>query len=398
MPHPTRLHRIVRSAPLALGLALAVPAQSSASPAQRSSDEVTPEVQRLYAKARDAQAHGDAQTAIAGYNQILRLAPRLAPAYNNVGMLYFNVNDFAHAAEMLRKGLAIDPNMATAQTLLGLSDYRLAHYPEAKAELTKALAADPGNNDAELALARIEINTGDPAAGTAHLHDYLSRNSRDQQAWYLLGKTYLKLSEDSLAKVDQIDPDSSTAHIMAGEVDESMKNYDGALAEYNKAVAKNPNQPGNHYHLGNAFWLEEKYESAATEFRAELRIDPGNCLTQWKLGNSILNANQPAADALPPLDSAVTACPDLMQARVDRANVLLKLDQPQKALDDLQPAAQGNPREPSIHFLLSRAYKALGRDDQARSELQSYGKLQREASEATAKQAGDVISVKNNAP
>ncbi len=390
MSHRPLLHFLVRIAPLALLPALV-------SSAQRSADAVTPEVQRLYAEARDAQAHGDAQTAITRYTEIVHLAPRLAPAYNNLGMLYFNSNDFAHAAEVLRKGLTLDPHMATAQTLLGLSDYRLARYPEARAELTKSLAADPTNSDAELALARIEITTGDPAKGVAHLSDYLGRNPRDQQAWYLLGKTYLKLSEQSLAKVNQIDPDSNTAHIIAGEVDESMHNYDGALAEYSKAVAKDPNQPGTHYHLGNALWLEEKYESAATEFRAELRIDPGNCITQWKLGNSVLGANQPAADALPPLDAAVTACPELTQARVDRANALLKLDQPQKALDDLRPAAQASPKEPSIHFLLSRAYKALGNGEQARSELQLYAKLQREASEATAQQAKDVMSAKDQA-
>ena len=392
MSNPVSLSWLVWSGVFALTLVL---------PAQRGADPVTPEVQRLYAEARDAQSRGDSQTAIARYTEIVRLAPRLAPAYNNLGMLLFKANDFARAAETLRKGLGIDPHMVTAQTLLGLSDYRLGHLPEAKAELTKVVAADPTNNDAELALARVEIAAGDPAAGTAHLRDYLGRNPRDQQTWYLLGKTYLKLSEDSLARVDQIDPDSSTAHIMAGEVDESMKNYDGALAEYTKAVAKDPNQPGTHYHLGNAFWLQEKYESAAGEFRAELRVDPGSCITQWKLGNSILatkgGSNQAAADALPPLNTAVATCPDLMQARVDRANALLKLDQPQKALDDLQPAAQATPQEPSIHFLLSRAYKALGNNEESRSELQVYARLQREASESTANQAKDVIKAKEQA-
>ena len=381
---------LLHSAPVVLLLAFT-------SQAQRAVDPLTPDVQRLYAEAHDAQSRGDTQTAITRYAEILRLAPRLAPAYNNLGMLYFNTHDFAHAAETLSKGLALDPHMTTAQTLLGLSDYHLGRLPEAKRELTKALAANPTNNDAELALARIDIATDDAAAGTAHLREYLQRNPRDQQAWYLLGKTYLKLSEESLAKIDQIDPDSTTAHIIAGEVDESMHNYDGALAEYTKAVAKDPGQPGTHYHLGNAFWLEEKYESAAEEFRAELRVDPSSCISQWKLGNSILSANQDPAEALPLLDSAIATCHDLTQARVDRANALLKLNQPDKALVDLRSAVQVSPNEPSIHFLLSRAYKGLGQSEQARAELQTYARLQKDASEATANQAKDVISAKTNA-
>lgn len=367
------------------------------SAAQNAASAVSPEVQQLYAEAHVAQSQGDARAAIGKYVQIIRLAPSLAPAYNNLGMLYFNTQQFGQAAETLRKGLTIDPHMGTAQTLLGLSEYRLGHLPDARRDLTKALASDPNNNDAQMALARIDLALGDAASGTEQLRSYLQRNPRDQQAWYLLGKTYLKLSEESLAKIDEIDPDSATAHIIAGEVDESMRNYDGAVAEYTKAEAKAPGQPGMHYHLGNAFWLEEKYGSAADEFRAELLVDPSSCLSQWKLGNSILGANGSPEEALRPLSAAIATCPDLMQAHVDRASALLKLNQPEKALVDLKPAVEATPTEPSIHFLLSRAYKALGRSEEARTELQTYAKLQKEASEATANQAKDVISAKANA-
>jgi len=52
--------------------------------AAQASDEVTPEVQQLYAQAKAARQHGDDATAIAKYKTILKLAPHLAAAYNNL--------------------------------------------------------------------------------------------------------------------------------------------------------------------------------------------------------------------------------------------------------------------------------------------------------------------------
>ena len=58
---------------------------------------------------------------------------------------------------------------------------------------------------------------------------------------------------------------------------ESMKNYDGALIEYKKAVEMAPQQAGTHYLLGNAYWSLRMWDAASEQFRAELANDPGNC-------------------------------------------------------------------------------------------------------------------------
>jgi tetratricopeptide (TPR) repeat protein len=365
--------------------------------AQDAGDEVTPEVQKLYAEARTAQQQGHPEVAIAKYRAMLKLAPHLGPAYNNLGMLYFDRRDYKDAAQTLEKGLAVDPNMGTASAMLGISYYKLGRNGESRAALEKALAANPADDRAEITLARVLILLNQPDDATARLKSYLNRNPKDQQAWYLLGKTYLRLSEDALGRINTIDPNSLTAHEVAGEIDESMHNYDGALAEYKKAVDLGPNEPGTHFHMGNTFWQLGKWESANEEFEAELRNDPDNCTTQWKLGNSMLAANLPAKDALPHLEKAIERCPDLMQARVDRASVLIKLDKPADAVPDLLLAEKDSPAEPSIHFLLSKAYKALGKTDQAREEIETYGKLQREASEAVAARASDAIQIKSTA-
>ncbi len=363
----------------------------------QASREVTPHVEALYAEANAARHAGDSTAAIAKYEAILKLAPHLAPAYNNLGALYFDIGDYEAAVRTLDHGLTLDPRMASASGVAGMSYLKLGKNQEAVARLRVATAALPADSTLQMSLAQALLNLGDFEAAAQQLQGYVVRNPKDQAALYLLGKTYLQLSEKALARIPMIDPDSVTAHEVAGEIDESMKNYDGALAEYNRAVQLAPNQPGTHYRLGNTFWVEGKWESALSEFEADLRNDPRNCMTEWKVGNTMIAADHPPADTLAHLNAAVAQCPTLMQARVDRASVLLKLDKPQAATEDLLPAAKESPKEPSIHFLLSKAYKSLGDSDKARLELETYGRLQREASEATAARAGDVIQIKNAA-
>src|SRR5580692_1525880 len=93
--------------------------------AQQDESEVTPAVQRLYAEASAATENGDSAGAIEKYRSIIKLAPHLAAAYNNLGVLYFNQHDFAHAAEVLKRGLELNPDMPTATAMLGMSYVQL---------------------------------------------------------------------------------------------------------------------------------------------------------------------------------------------------------------------------------------------------------------------------------
>jgi tetratricopeptide (TPR) repeat protein len=359
--------------------------------------EVTPEVQSLYSQARAARQRGDNAAAIEKYKAMIKLAPHLAAAYNNLGMLYFDGHDYARAAEVLQRGLELDPNMPSTEAMLGMSYFQLGKNDKAEPLLENALRANPKDDQVEMVLIHILINSKKLKEAASHLNDIVARNPKSQEAWYLLGKTYLQLSEDALAKINEIDPDSVVAHEIAGEIDESMHNYDLALVEFKKAIDKAPLMPGTHMHMGDAFWNMGKWQSAQTEFRAELANDANNCIARWKLANAILEANDPSEEAFSELNKVIERCPALMQARVDRARALVRLGKHAEALPDLLMAENDSPREPTIHFLLAAVYRAQGKTAEAQTEMQTYGKLQREASAAVAGQANDANAIKSNA-
>jgi tetratricopeptide (TPR) repeat protein len=351
----------------------------------------SPRVEKLYAQAKAAADSGDTATAIAKYEEILKIAPRLGPAYNNLGLIYFKNGDFEKASTVLQRGLRVDPKMASASALLGISLYELGRYSEASHSLENALSLTPDDNNAEMFLARSLVRLDDHVGAAKHLQNLSHRQPDNQEVWYLLGKVYMRLSEQSLAKMNAIDPNSVLAHEMSGEIMASMKNYDGAIVEFKKAVELAPKQAGTHYELGNAYWNLGEWDAAAAELRTELGNDPNNCMAQWILGNILLAQDLRPEEALANTNKALALCPALTQARVDRGRAFLKLNQNEKAVPDLEAAVKTSPDEPTIHFFLAQAYRALGRAQDAKMEMQTFAKLEESARAATADRTRQVI-------
>src|SRR6516162_5344869 len=121
-------------------------------------DEVTPEVQNLYAQAKAARQRGDDAAAIEKYKAIIKLAPHLAAAYNNLGMLYFNDQDYTRAAEVLERGLQLNSNMPGAAAMLGMSYFQLGKPDKSEPLLEKALRANPKDDQVEMVLVKVLIS------------------------------------------------------------------------------------------------------------------------------------------------------------------------------------------------------------------------------------------------
>lgn len=366
--------------------------------AQSSSGADESQVQQLYAEAKSAQAQGDLAGAAAKYEKLLQVAPNLGPAYNNLGALYLQQHEYKKAAAVLEKGLKVDPKMTSASALLGISLYEMGDYTTARRHLESALRANPKDDQAELFLSNDLIKLADFDAAAVHLRQLSLRQPQNQEIWYLLGKVHMKLSEQALSKLNAIDPDSVYSHQISGEVMEGMKNFDGAILEYKKAVELAPQQPGTHYKLGSAYWSIQMWEPASEQFRAELANDPANCAAQWKLGNIVLEQHQDSSEALAEIDKALSICPNLAEARLDRGRALMRLERNEEAITDLQAAEKADPSEANTHFLLAQALRATGKTREAQAEMQIFSKLEDAARAKTAERAKQLLQEKEKVP
>jgi tetratricopeptide (TPR) repeat protein len=365
--------------------------------AQPGSAGADSQVEQLYAEAQAAESRGDLAQAAARYESILRIAPDIAPAYNNLGAVYFKQREYAKAADVLKKGLRVDPKMTSASALLGMSLFEAGDFAGARPVLEATLRSHPHDNNIELFLANDLTKLGDFEAAAVHLQQLAKRKPTDQHVLYLLGKVYTELARQALAKMNAIDANSVWAHEVSGEIMESMKNYDGAIIEYKKAIEVAPRQPGAHYKLGDLYWSLSQWDNATREFQAELANDPGNCMAQWKVGNTLVQQSVKPEQALADVEKALEMCPSLPEARLDRGRLLLRLHREQEALTDLQRAEKATPNDPTVHFSLAQAYRALGKGEEARTELETFRKLDSAARAAAADQAQQAIRNKEGA-
>jgi tetratricopeptide (TPR) repeat protein len=362
--------------------------------AQSTANAGDPRVNQLYREAKDAQTRGDQSGAIAKYKSILQIAPGLAAAYNNLGLLYFQQREYRQAIAALERGLKNHPEMPSASALLGISLYEIGEYKQARPRLEAALRSNPSDNNAELFLANDLIKLGELEGAARHLQELARRQPRDQEVFYLLGEIYMQLSERALSKLNVIDPNSVYVHEMSGEIMESMKNYDGAVVEYKNAIEMAPRQAGTHYKLGNTYWLLGEWDAAAEQFQAELVNDPTNCKAQAQIANILIAQRMNFDEGLANVDKALAACPDLIQARIDRGRALLKLNRNVEAAQDLEAAERSSPDDPSVHFFLAQAYRPLGRSREAQAEMQVFSRLEESARSAKAERAKEVLQNK----
>jgi tetratricopeptide (TPR) repeat protein len=362
--------------------------------AQSRAEGADAQVEELHSTAIADEKTGDLAGAARNYEQILRIAPTLAAAYNNLGSVYFRQREYDKAVAVLGKGLKIDPAMTSAAALLGMSLYETGKYAEARPWLEQAFNANRSDANIELFLVNDLTRLGEFEPAAFHLQRLTNRKPTDEHLWYLLAKVYLQLGRDALARMNAINPDSVWAHQISGEIMEGMKNYEGAIVEYKKAVEIAPRQPGTHYKLGDVYWSLSQWNNAMEQFQAELSNDPKNCMAQWKIGDVLLQQNVKPEEALRDVEKALAMCPGLTEARVDRGKLLLQLHRNDEALADLQAAAKATPDDAAVHFLLARAYRALGRATEAQLEKQTFSQLEERARAATAEKAQEVIKNK----
>ena len=84
--------------------------------------------------------------AIRCYNEVIELEPDVSITYNNLGVLFGDLERYVEAEEAYRQAIAKDPNAAAAYYNLGLLLKKLERYAEAEEAYRQAIAKDP--NDA----------------------------------------------------------------------------------------------------------------------------------------------------------------------------------------------------------------------------------------------------------
>ncbi len=111
--------------------------------------------------------------AVAAYRRVLDLEPMHAPAYINLGTIYYNRREFALAERHYRKAIEVDPRYALAHFDLGNVLDETGRLREAVEAYKTALALAPTYADAHYNIALAYEKLRDPRKALRHWRSYL---------------------------------------------------------------------------------------------------------------------------------------------------------------------------------------------------------------------------------
>ena len=310
----------------------------------------------------------------------MKLDARLAPAYNNLGRLYFEQARYAEAIKVLKRALELHPKLVPSRALLGISLYQIGEYKMAHQELGTALQLNPRDRNAKLYLARSLFELEDFRVAAQVLEELQREEPKDTQVLYSLGQTYMKLASSTLEKLQNLDPNSYLIEVLLGKTAEAKQVYADGVEHYRKAISKAPNIPSLHYALGNALWLSGQFPEALQEFHRALELNPYDYMASWKAAHIVLSQNPEEAFRLS--NRALELKPDLAQALLVRGRALLTLKKLNDAIKDFKKVAVLAPDEETVHYQLARAYRQLGLTREAEAEETIFERMQKTALDA----------------
>ena len=156
-------------------------------------------IQDLFLAAVQAEETGEKQKAIALYEEIMQRDTAYAPAYINLGTLYFHMREFQQAEELYRRATEKDPGYVLAFFDLGNVLDELERPDESIAAYQRAVALSPRYADAHYNLALAFERKGDRRAALRHWQAYIRLDKDGPWAEHARGQIRKLLGREKLA-------------------------------------------------------------------------------------------------------------------------------------------------------------------------------------------------------
>ena len=348
---------------------------SVASPAQ----DVGSRIQLLYQDALRAEKQGRTDQAIQDYQAIIRLNPKLAAAYNNLGRLYWQKGNLGDAITTLKRACELNPGLTAPHAMMGFAYYQMRNFTAAQRELAEALKLNPTDRNVKLFLARSLAAAGDFNGALRLLEQLRREDPKNSEVLFSLGNVYAKLAESALTAIQKVDPNSYLIEVLLGRSDEARELYSDAAKHYKKAIEKapGPDVPDLYYHYAHTLWLSGHFQQALAQYRRVLTLNPYDYRASCEASRILLPSSPREAFRL--ADEALKLKPDIPEALEVRGSASLALGDPQKAVEDLKKSAALEPGNAQVHFELAKAYRQVGMTQEASTQLGIYERLQEES-------------------
>jgi tetratricopeptide (TPR) repeat protein len=327
--------------------------------------------------APDAHAGGALQRDAEYYAKVI------AAAYNNIGLLRAERQDFRAAASQFGHAARYNPRHEGLALNLGLANFKAELYKEAVPPLENELEAHPDNILAKRLLGLSYFMTNDYARASALLAEVVAAKPDEAALYYPLALALAKQGkvEETNRVIQQmivVGGNTPQLHVLLGQAYAEQGEPAKALEELRVAVALDGKVPLARFYAGMIFLKAGKLDEATREFEGELAVSPHDLQVKYHLG-FVLLSRQDTARGIQTLREVIDAKPEFADARYELGKALLQQGDVKGATENLEIAAKLDPEKPHVHYQLGRAYIAAGRQAEGESHLEVSRRLKEKA-------------------
>jgi tetratricopeptide (TPR) repeat protein len=295
------------------------------------------------------------------------------------GIADFNRGKYEEAQSWLEKA----PDSPERRTFLALTHAATGHCDTARAELAAQFAKDATSELgrlAGLALTQCQLAVANYDEAVPVLARLRALHPDDADVLYQCARLHMKAWNDTLYEMFRKAPNSYRVNQISAEIFEIQNRYPEAVAEYRKAIEKNPSALNLHFRLGRALLLEshspDNLALARREFEAELALNPADAVAEYETGQVLLVSQDPR-EAVKHFERAVAITPNFPEAMQALAKTRMDAKQYPEAIVLLEDVVRLQPANESAHYSLMLAYRNAGRAADAAREQGELDKLQK---------------------
>ncbi len=200
------------------------------------------------------------------------------------------------------------------------------------------------------------------------------------EALYWSIKANERLALQSLARFQQLDPNSASNHILLADILRQMERFDDAQAEYLKALAIAPDDPAALLGLASAYLYNNNPKGAMEIAQRALIHTPDDPELNLVMAEALMSQRDYAASE-PYLIKSLHAKPQMLpHIHALMGKVYAETGRTQEAIEQLKLGASSD-EDGTFHYLLARLYRQTGDSKDATEALDRMKviKQQREA-------------------
>jgi len=348
-------------------------------------------VQEAFQRGAAAMRSGRSADAEKAFRDAVGLAPDLAEAHLDLGLVLGREGKQEEAVAALRKALALNPKLASAHMFLGVFLYQANRRDEAVEELNQELALDPKSSEALTWMGIVELAAGHPERAVGPLDRAAEVTPDDLNLLEYRGRAHSLVARDSYARMARNSPNSWQVHKVQAELYADEGRHADAAKEYDAAIRQEQRNPDLYEGLGDAYRSMNELEQAQKAYAKELELSPQNPIAMYNLGSTKIDRGDDAA-GVPLLQAMLERYGGAAVAEYYLGRGLAAQGKSAEAIVHLERSSKADPQGEIAKrstYELARLYRKLQRLADANKALAAYNAMREAQDKKNAKQVED---------